>query len=188
MKVYDESLCGGLTTRCPLLRMGAADLIDFPYGGQRRPPASFWHARLPLLAKHFWSSFRSDLSSFHRLLGSLAVSWSLLGGSWRPLGASLGALGGVLGPLGPSWRRSKTTPKQHVKKEGFQEQKKCDGVDLGGGLGEPKSTQIDTQNESKFKTIFKSEKVALQEPLGALLSRSWSFLEGILGSKFALRY
>ena len=44
---------------------------------------------------------------------------------------------------------------------------------LGGVLG-AKIDQNRTQNESKFKTIFKSEKVALQEPLGAVLGRSWA--------------
>ena len=53
---------------------------------------------------------------------------------------------------------------------------------------EPKSIQNGTQNESKFKTIFKREKVGLQEPLGAVLGRSWAILEAILGSKFALPY
>ena len=57
-----------------------------------------------------------------------------------------------------------------------------------GGPREPKIDQNRTQNESKFKTIFKSEKVGLQEPLGAVLGRSWDILEAILGSKFALRY
>ena len=51
-----------------------------------------------------------------------------------------------------------------------------------------KIDQNRTQNESKFKTIFKSEKVALQEPLGAVLGRSWGILGVILGSNMALRY
>ena len=37
---------------------------------------------------------------------------------------------------------------------------------------EHKIDQNRTQNESKFKTIFKSEKVAPQEPLGAVLGSS----------------
>ena len=42
---------------------------------------------------------------------------------------------------------------------------------LLGRSWEPKIDQNRTQNESKFKTIFKSEKVALQESLGAVLGR-----------------
>ena len=57
------------------------------------------------------------------------------------------------------------------------------GRDLGAKIDQNRS-----QNESKFKTIFNSEKVGLQEPLGAVLGRSWGILEAILGSKYALRY
>ena len=57
-----------------------------------------------------------------------------------------------------------------------------------GRLWAPKIDQNRTQNESKFKTIFNSEKVGLQEPLGAVLGRSWGILEVILGSILALRY
>ena len=39
-------------------------------------------------------------------------------------------------------------------------------------FGEPKSTQIGTQNGSKIETIFNMQKITLQEPLGAVLSRS----------------
>ena len=44
----------------------------------------------------------------------------------------------------------------------------------GASFWKPKSTQSGIQNESKLKTIFKCEKVALQEPLGAVLGRSWT--------------
>ena len=43
----------------------------------------------------------------------------------------------------------------------------------------PKGTKIDqnlTQNGSKFKTMFKSEKVVLQEPLGSTLGRLGGYL------------
>ena len=53
---------------------------------------------------------------------------------------------------------------------------------------EPKIDQNRTQKDSKIKTIFKSETVALQEPLGRLLNRSWAVLDGILASPKALRY
>ena len=52
--------------------------------------------------------------------------------------------------------------------------------------GATKGAQIDqnrTQNASKCKTIFKREKIALQEFLGSVLGRSWGILGAILGSK-----
>ena len=74
----------------------------------------------------------------------------------------------------------------------FQHRTMCSGGGLPpsfwGGIWEPKIDQNRTQDESKFKTIFKSEKVALQEPLGAVLGRSWGILGAILGSQIALRY
>ena len=66
--------------------------------------------------------------------------------------------------------------------------KKENPLRLWGLIWDAKIDQNRPQDESKFKIIFKSEKVALQEPLGAVLSRSWSILEAILGSKIALRY
>ena len=51
-----------------------------------------------------------------------------------------------------------------------------------------KIDQTRIPNQSKLKTVFKSEQVARQEPLGAILGRSWGISEAILGSKFALRY
>ena len=57
-----------------------------------------------------------------------------------------------------------------------------------GRFREPKIGPNRTQDESKLKTIFKSEKVALQEPLGSVLGRSWDVLEATLGSKFAFPY
>ena len=159
-----------------------------PTGGNAARPPVFGMPACLSMARHFWSSFTSDLSSFHRLLGSLEVSWSLLGGSWRPLGASWGALGGVCGPLGPSWRRSKTTPKQHVKKEGFQERNRCERPNLKGGSW---GAKIDPNRHPKRVEIqddFQEGKHALQEPLGAILGRSWGILEAILESKIALRY
>ena len=86
-------------------------------------------------------------------------------------------------------------PKQHKKdmpkKNDFERAKKPD-VRLAHRLLEAfRGAKIDQnriQNETKFMMIFKSEKVALQEPLGAVLGRSWGIWEAILGSKFALRY
>ena len=54
--------------------------------------------------------------------------------------------------------------------------------------GKPKSNQNDTPNESRFEPIFKSEKHALQEPLGTVLGRSWDILEAILGYEKVFSY
>ena len=109
------------------------------------------------------------------------------------LGAILGPLGGVLGPLGevlgPLGRLLDPLEAMHniMSKPNDFLTKNPSVPCLLGGRWEAKIDQNRTQNESKFKTIFKSEKVALQEPLGAVLGRSWGILEAILGSKFALR-
>ena len=104
------------------------------------------------------------------------------------LGCSWGGLGASWAPLGPSWRRSKITQKLYAREERFQTRiRPVPSLFWGSFLG-PKIDQNRTQNESKFKTIFKSEKVGRQEPLGAVLGRSWDILEAILGSQFALRY
>ena len=124
--------------------------------------------------------------------GLLRPSWSLLGRSWRPLGASWGALGGVLGPLGRLLGRLGSDPKRHQddmpKKVNFQTNFRSQPDICSPPKKEAKIDQNRTQNESKFKMIFKTEKIALQEPLGAVLGRSWGFLEAILGSKIAISY
>ena len=120
--------------------------------------------------------------------GSLTLltgSWGLLGCFLGPpgvilgpRGASWGALGGVLGALGVLLGRLGGDPKQLKNRM----QNNTDFGSLNapyhnyfrGGVGEPKSTKSYTQNETNFKTMFKSEKVALQEPLGAVLGRSWA--------------
>ena len=160
-------------------------MIAFPFGGTPPPARSF---------RHVWLSIRGRASQQGILDGVLRLmrpSWSLLGPSWRPLGAawglfgrSRGGLGASWAPLGPSWRRSKTKQKCHAKKE----QLCITPPLLFGPILDAKINQNRTQNESKFKTIFKSEKVALQEPLGAVLGSSWGILGAILGSQKSLRY
>ena len=113
--------------------------------------------------------------------GLLRESWGLLGCSWGPLGVSWGA-------LGPPWKRSKTNEKPYAKEEQLPDLQKENPPRLWGAIWRPKSIQNGTQNETKFKTIFKSEKVALQEPLGAVLGRSWGILGAILGSGKAFSY
>ena len=83
---------------------------------------------------------------------------------------------------------TKTAQKYHANKEQLQDLKNENHPRLWGPNWEAKIDQNRTQNESKFKTIFKTEKVPLQEPLGAVLGRSWRILEAILGSQYALRY
>ena len=60
---------------------------------------------------------------------------------------------------------------------------------LKGGFPGAKIDPNRSQRDSKlFKMIVKTEKVGLQEPLGAVLGRSWGILEAILGAQKALRY
>ena len=140
-----------------------------------------------LLGRSWWVLSPLDrlLVSLGLLLGPpgelLAASWSLLRRSW-------GGLGATWVPLGSSWSRSKTTCKNHAKKDQLQDPNTHQRRDMKEGFGEPKIDQNGIQNESKFKTIFKSEKIALQEPLGAVLGRSWGILGAILGLKKSLRY
>ena len=119
------------------------------------------------------------------LLGDLGAllggSWGLLSASWEPLGASWA-------PLRPTWRRSKTTQKQHVKTKQFPTQHGTTHPKVLGSQSAPKIDQNRTQNEAKIKTMFKSEKVGHQEPLGAVLGRSWAVLGVILGSEKAFWY
>ena len=63
------------------------------------------------------------------------------------------------------------------KKDQLQDVKKENPPRLWGVIWDAKIDQNRSQNESKFKTIFKSEKIALQEALGALLGRSWAHLK-----------
>ena len=147
--------------------------------------------------------FQRRICPLDRLLGSLealleppgallAASWSLFECSWGGLGASWALLGRPRGDTHAHFQ----TPERHIHAHMRTCQKKinlrCDWGGLvqrfWGGIWHPKIDQNRSQNESKFKTIFKTEKNALQKPLGAVLGRSWSILEAILGSKFALWY
>ena len=115
-------------------------------------------------------------------------SWGALGGSWGGLGGSWGALGGVLGgSWAVLWRSWVDILSSQIFDRFFDRFWSPKGCPKGGIPG-AKIDQNRSQNESKFKTIFKSEKVGLQEPLGAVLGRSWGILEAILGSNMALRY
>ena len=119
-----------------------------------------------------WSLFGSPLGGLGVLLG---LFWGIL----EPLrvllggpGASWGGLGASWAPLGPSWRRPKCDTDNMPKKGQLPDPSTQNHVPLWGAFWEAKMDQNRTQNESKFKTIFKSEKVALQEPLGAVLGLS----------------
>ena len=95
----------------------------------------------------------------------------------EPLGRLLGRLGG--------------DPKEHKnissKKTNIQIPIRSHHPDFRGGVWHPKIDQNRTQDESKFKTIFKIQKIALQEPLGAVLGRSWPHLGRSWGSKSCSR-
>ena len=123
--------------------------------------------------------------------GSGRPSWAFGGGPGGLLGdpgALRGGPGGILGGswavLGRSWSDFLSSSISDRFFDRFWSPK---GYQKGGKLG-AKIDQNRTQNESKFKTMFKSEQVGLQEPLGAVLGRSWDILDAILGSDFALRY
>ena len=112
---------------------------------------------------------RRSWGSLGALLEGLGA---LLGGSWGGLGRSCGDLKATLGAV----------QFLIVFLVDFGRQK---GAQRGGIPG----AKIDpnrSQNDFKFKTIFNSEKVGLQKPLGAVLGRSWVILGVILGSKFVL--
>ena len=132
------------------------------------------------------------MSPLDRLLGSLevfleppgallAASWSLfgrswggLGVSWAPLGPSWGGLGASWGLLGASWAalgRLKCDKDNMPQKDQLPDPQTSSRPSTWDSILGPKIDQNRTQNESKIKTIFKNEKVALQEPLGAVLGR-----------------
>ena len=108
-----------------------------------------------------------------------------MGASWEPLGGLLEPLEGLLGPLGAVLKViEKSIDFKHPlgsKKEGGRHV-------FWPPILAPKSTQDGTRNESKSKTIFKSDKSALQERLGAVLGRSWVVLGAVLGSKKPFSY
>ena len=115
-----------------------------------------------------WDDFGASWDVLGASEGLLGVSWEVLGGSWGGLGGSWGGLGGSWGALGGSWAvlwRSwgdiLSSPIFHIFLIDFGPRfdrvwspKGCPE----GGAREPKIVQNRTQNESKFKTIFKSSK------------------------------
>ena len=113
-------------------------------------------------------AFSSPFSLFS-LLSLIFSSCPLLpncGGELYLLGASWGALGGV---LGASWavfkaiqKNTKITCKKRANKGGYR-------PSFWALQRKSKSSQNGTPNATKIETLFKSEKVALQEPLAAVL-------------------
>ena len=138
LRYYNKRCSRWIYNTRPVLRRGRR--IAFPFGGTPPPArhllacpsAMLWQG---ILAGHLWSCSRC----LFWMLSVLGVFWSLLGRSWRVLspldrlleslealleppgallaaswslfGRSWGGLGASRAPLGPSWRRSKTTPK-----------------------------------------------------------------------------
>ena len=101
--------------------------------------------------------------------------------AWEPLGASWA-------PFGPTWRWPKPHKNKMPKKDQLPDPSMSSLPPHLGGFGKPKSIKIGTQDESKFERIFQSQKIALQDPLGAVLGRTWGISKAILGSKITLRY
>ena len=134
-------------------------------------------------------------SPLDRLLRSLEAllepPGALLGASWGLLRHSGGLPGASWAPPGPSRAVLEATQNKTKTKSIFEPpkipQKILHPIIFGPMLG-PKINQNRIQNEPKIETIFKSEKNALQEPLGAVLGRSWGILGGILGLQKSLRY
>ena len=142
------------------------------------------------------------LSPLDRLLGSLEplleppgalweASWGLLGYSWRLPGVSWA-------PLGPSWAVLEATQNKTKMKSIFEPPKIpkkkldlkffCSILGPFGTILEDKPSPNRTPRRVKFSNDFQKQKNALQEPLGAVLGRSWGILGGILGLQESLRY
>ena len=127
---------------------------------------------------------------FDRSLGSLEVSWSLLGRSWRPVCAFLDALEGVLGALGRLLGRLRGD--QNITK--MQDQKNTNLrsggviVTFGRRFWLPKSTKIEPKTSQHLRRFSRANKNRLPEPLGAVLGRSWSIWGAILGYEKAFSY
>ena len=85
---------------------------------------------------------------------------------WEPPGALLGGLGASWAHLGPSWRRSKTTQKQHAKKEQLPDIKKENRPRLWGPIWEakidPKSDPKRVQNRGQNRSEKMIEKWTTQ--------------------------
>ena len=135
-----------------------------------------------------WVSCGPLGASWSTLGGLLEPLWVLLGGSWGLLGAPGAAPGRHTRTLSDARKTHTRTHENMPKKTQLPHPSTQFPPRSSGGLWRLKIDQNRIQNGSKFKTIFKSEKNALQEPLGAVLGRSWAILEAILGPKIALRY
>jgi hypothetical protein len=123
------------------------------------------------------------------------ASWGTLGHLWEPLGSVWGpwvflrtAWGVSWGLLGASWSLLKRCPTKHEQRTISESKKGGLHPIFFGGVWEAKIDKNRTQDKSKIKTIFKNEKNPFQDPLGAVLRRSWAILEALLGSNLALRY
>ena len=112
------------------------------------------------------------LSPRERLLGLLRTSWSLLGRSWRPLGELLEAFWGLLGYSWTLLGRVGGDPKQDKNNMPKESNFASHPRNFLTPFWEAKIDQNGIQNETRFKTIFKSETVALQDAFGAILGRS----------------
>ena len=167
---------------CSLFVFHAFLSLTSPKGHHRLPPAFSW---LAIYGEAF------GFSRFRRFRRS-KVSQASLGGSWGRLQAFCGVLGwswgsvrasgGVLGPLerilgtsldllGSSEAdlgATKTLQKWHAKQNQLQDPSTQFPPPLWGRFLAPQIDQNGIRSESNFKTMFKSEKLNLQEPLGGL--------------------
>ena len=158
----------GFFVRHALLRPSGAD-------GGLTSPRGITAARPPFCCLRLWLRLLCfiDVGDF----GLLEPLWAFLGGSWGLLGASWAVLEPLWALLGGSWRllgRSwgvlepiALRTKRDTKRRTILEPEPAQPPpDMKGGVWEAKMNQNRTQNESKFKTMFKNEKN------GAVLGRS----------------
>ena len=132
-------------------------LIDFPQGDHRRLPAFIiqrFGTRLAFWA--FWAILDVLGSLLEPLDCILGCSWEPLGVVLEPLGRSLGVSECSWAPLGHLLGRLEVTKTTCNKKIDFQTDFWSNHANFWVCFGSPKSTQNDSQNETKFETIFKS--------------------------------
>ena len=104
--------------------------------------------------------------------GLLGTSGGVQEASWGVLGLSGGVRGASWEGLGRSWGDLGATFKAVRFRIDFLIDFELQKGAKREAFGEPKWSQNRSQNDSKLKTIFESEKNALQDALGPVLGRS----------------
>ena len=118
-----------------------------------------------MLRKTFWVVRGGPGGLLGASGGVQEASWGVLGLSGGVRGASWEGLGRSWGDLGATFKAVRFRIDFLID---FERQKGAKRE----AFGEPKWSQNRSQNDSKSKTIFESEKNALQDALGPVLGRS----------------